>query len=211
MQIASKVAVTTTLSAATSGLSVVTFGRIMEGYWSLQYMCDGILYGLVVICSPCNVIDCGYAILIGFLGAIFYYFTMWVLKWLEIVDPMNSFVIHGIGGAVGLFASGIFAIDRNVHFGFSNYNIPELYGNSKGHRLATQVVGILVISIWTMANCILVFGLMHCCNVFRANEENAHNKFNENNPIISSKKSAVQMTNMDESEEKQQFLEYDKK
>jgi len=211
MQIASKVAVTTTLSAATSALSVVTFGRIVEGYWSLQHMCDGILCGLVVICSPCNVIDCGYAILIGFLGAIFYYSTIWTLKFFQVVDPMNSFAIHGIGGGVGLFASGIFAIDKNVYFGYYSHNLSLLYGASKGHRLATQIVGILVISIWTMANSALVFGLMNCCGVFRDKTEDDDEIVNEKNVVFTADKPAVQMTGMDESEEKQQFLENDKK
>jgi len=193
MQVAGKVAVTTTLSAATCGLSVATFTRIVEGHWSVPRICDGILCGLVVISSPCNVIDCGYAILIGFIAAVIYYAGIWLLQSCKIDDPMNTFIIHGICGGWGLWSAGLFAINDTIRFGYSGYNVPKLLDADKGQRFATQIVGSLVISIWTMLNCILIFGLMHLCGVFR---ENLHNP-NDELP----RKTAIQMTE-DDSEEK---------
>jgi len=172
MQVASKVAVTTTLSAATSGLTVLSFERIVEGVWSIPRFCDGILCGLVAISSPCNVIDCGYSILIGFLAAVVYYSIMWLCNIIKYDDPLNTFVIHGMCGGFGLLAAGLFATGDTVRFGYSTSSVPHLIEANTGHRFATQIVGMLVISIWTMLNCLLVFGFMHLCSFFRENPKN---------------------------------------
>jgi len=206
MQIASKVAVTTTLCAATTGLSVATFARMVEGYWSLPRICDGILCGLVAICSSCNVIDCGYAILIGFLAAVWYYIGVFVLELCKIDDPMNSFIIHGIGGGLGLLVSGLFATDDTIRFGYSADIVPRLIEASKGHRFATQIVGILVISIWTILNCILVFGVMKFFGIFVANDADNESYNDETNFNI--KTSIVEMHERDEDDQKDDEMQY---
>ena len=47
--------------------------------------------------------------LIGTLGTIFTLLADYVMIRLKIDDPVSAFAVHGVGGAWGLIASGIFA------------------------------------------------------------------------------------------------------
>ena len=68
MLIASKVAVNTTLAAATGGLSSCLLTLLISKYFSVPSVVNGVLSGLVSITAPCSVVEPGSAIAIGLVG-----------------------------------------------------------------------------------------------------------------------------------------------
>eukprot|EP00494_Astrolonche_serrata_P025294 UN25555 len=83
LNVAERVAVTTTLGAASGGLSAMILNKVIHDYWSAVYTCNGILAGLVSITANCHVISPGAAIVIGGLGGMFYTGASFALKKIE--------------------------------------------------------------------------------------------------------------------------------
>merc|ERR1719204_1201986 len=67
MDTASLVAVTTTLAAASGGLTASCLGKLLSGKWNIGLACNGVLAGLVSITAPCAVILPEFSIVIGFI------------------------------------------------------------------------------------------------------------------------------------------------
>ena len=68
MDLASKVAVNTTLAAACGGIAVACFEKYFGGIWCVPAICNGVLGGLVSITAPCAVAKPATSIIIGLVG-----------------------------------------------------------------------------------------------------------------------------------------------
>ena len=73
-------------------------------------ICNGMLAGLVAITAPCAFVNASGAVLIGLLSGVMMvgavYFVERVLK---IDDPVGALAVHGVNGAFGVLAIGLFA------------------------------------------------------------------------------------------------------
>ena len=144
--VAAKVCVTTTLSAASAGLTCTIFSRVVYKNFDLMLSLNGVLAGLVSITANCSVVDDWCALIIGFIGAFVFMGASALLKKLKIDDPLDACPIHGFAGFWGCLCSGIFA---------SDFNIANTYGNvnnamSSGEQFGVQFVGALIIVAWTV-------------------------------------------------------------
>ena len=84
MELASKVAVNTTLAATSGGMAMACIEQRFTGLWCVPAILNGILAGLVSVTAPCAVIKPPMAILIGGIGGIvlysFHYLKMLVFS-----------------------------------------------------------------------------------------------------------------------------------
>ena len=75
-QAAARSVVTTTLAAATGGITVVALDKLLGSKtWDVSAVCNGILGGLVSITAGCSTVYPWAAVLIGFLGGFVYPLT----------------------------------------------------------------------------------------------------------------------------------------
>jgi len=170
MELASKVAVNTTLAAAAGGATVALVERLAGGIWMIPAICNGILAGLVAITGPCSVVKPWAAILIGILGGFFYWCSSNCLeKFLKIDDPLDAFSVHGVCGFWGVIATGIFAYDQD-DIAFAGYS-DEVVGLSQGYRFGIQLLAAIMIAAWTLFNGCLMFGILKACKRLRISEE----------------------------------------
>ena len=79
---AAQVAMNTTLSAATGGITVFIFRYFITKKYDVGGLCNGILAGLVSITAGCGNMECGSAFATGLVGGIVYQarFCSWILK-----------------------------------------------------------------------------------------------------------------------------------
>ncbi len=56
MDLASKVVVTTTLSAASGGITSCVLAKVVQNRWHIPRVCNGILAALVSITASCSVV-----------------------------------------------------------------------------------------------------------------------------------------------------------
>ena len=94
-KLASKVAVVTTIAAASGALTMLAYLRWNEMPLDIGEVSNALLAGLVSITAPCAVVDNWAAMMIGCIGCLIYIFTSWQLLLLKIDDPLNASPVHG--------------------------------------------------------------------------------------------------------------------
>ena len=74
-------------------------------------MCaNGLLAGLVAITAPCAFVTAPSAVLIGAIaGVVVIYSVLFVERTLKVDDPVGAVSVHGVCGAWGIIALGLFA------------------------------------------------------------------------------------------------------
>ncbi len=108
--IAAQAFMTTTLAAAVAGFAWALVDWIRIGKPTVLGFCSGIVGGLVTVTPAAGFVTANGAILIGILGGVVPYFAVtWLKKWLKYDDALDTFGIHGVGGALGAVLTGALA------------------------------------------------------------------------------------------------------
>ena len=116
MELASRVAVNTTLAAAAGGVTALLLESILGRPSDIAPMLNGILSGLVAITSPCAVVESYAAVIIGIGSATVCAASSLMLKRLKIDDPLDSSAVHYFSGMWGIISIGFFATEGACHF-----------------------------------------------------------------------------------------------
>ncbi len=105
--------------------------------------CNGALAGLVGITAGCANVSPASAVIIGFIAGILVLFLVLFFDKLKIDDPVGAISVHGVCGAWGTLAAGLF--------------------NSAGfslHTVGVQLIGIGVCFAWAFVAGLVVFKLI---------------------------------------------------
>jgi Amt family ammonium transporter len=126
-------AFTTTQTAAAAGaLSWMLVEWIKAGKPSALGAASGVVAGLVVITPAAGFVTPGWAMVMGLLAGVVCYGGVMLKHKLGYDDSLDAFGVHGVGGAFGALATGIFAT-----VGASGL----LAGNF--HQLVVQLIGVV--------------------------------------------------------------------
>jgi len=131
--------VTTNTSAAVAALSWMVAEWIHRGKPTVLGAASGAVVGLVAITPGAGFVTPLAALVIGLVGGVFCYFAVGVLKAkLGYDDALDAFGCHGVGGAWGAIATGIFATKTVNSAGADGL----LYGNSA--QLGIQAFSVVI-------------------------------------------------------------------
>jgi len=136
------------------------FGAVAAMLWKQQrrdkkpdpgMMANGMLAGLVAITAPCAFVQPWAAAVIGVVAGLVVVESVWFIENRGIDDPVGAISVHGVCGAwgvlaVGIFADGSYGGDWNLTGGAQNIS-GILYGNDGAGQLAAQAMGVLTIAI----------------------------------------------------------------
>jgi len=149
------VAVNTMLASAGGALSSALFMWFRYGKPDISMIANGFLAGLVAITAPCAFVNSVSAVGIGVIaGILLCYAVFFVERKMKLDDPVGAISVHGINGAWGMIALGLFA-DGTYGDGLNGVAGPVkglFYGD--GSQLAAQ-------SIAVVTNIIFVFVVMY--------------------------------------------------
>jgi ammonium transporter, Amt family len=101
--------VVTNTAAAMAALTWMTVSWLHKGAPSVLGAAAGAVAGLVAITPASGYVDVSSSILIGLGAGIFCYTAIQLTKRLKVDDALDVFGVHGVGGAWGAIATGIFA------------------------------------------------------------------------------------------------------
>src|SRR5947207_6899967 len=105
------VVIVNTIIASAFGCLTTMF--VMWGKWGkpdISMTCNGMLAGLVAITAPCAFVAPWAALVIGIVaGFVVCYSVEWFDQKLRIDDPCGAISVHGMCGAWGIIAVGLFA------------------------------------------------------------------------------------------------------
>lgn len=142
----SRIFVTTNLAAAAAAIVSMAVSWIRYKKPDVSMTLNGALAGLVAITAGCDVVSPMGAFLIGSLAGVLIIFSIeFIDKVLKIDDPVGASSVHGVCGAFGTLAVGLFATDGGLFYG----------GGFK--MLGTQAIGVLAVAFWVVLTATLVF------------------------------------------------------
>ncbi|MEM8994953.1 MAG: ammonium transporter, partial [Acidobacteriota bacterium] len=107
-QVVARVAMTTTLAPAAAAIVAMCVAWARYGKPDLSLALNGALAGLVGITAPCAVVSPGASIFIGIVAGFLVVFGIEWLNRIRIDDVVGAFPVHGLCGAWGTVAVGLF-------------------------------------------------------------------------------------------------------
>ncbi len=157
-ELAAKVAVNTTLSAAAGGVAAVLYSKVLTTRYDPGLLINGILAGLVAITAPCATVDPWAAVVIGAIGSAVMYGAVLLIDQVRIDDPVGAFPVHGAAGLWGVIAVGLFSTEAGIEQ--AGYAEPGKYGLLLGggaEQLVMQLVGAASIIAWVVVTAFILF------------------------------------------------------
>jgi Amt family ammonium transporter len=144
------VAVNTMLASASGALASSLYMWMRFGKPDPSMMCNGMLAGLVAITAPCAFVAPWAAFLIGAISGVLVIWSVFFWEKLGVDDPVGAISVHGVNGAWGVLAVGLFA-DGTYGAGWNGVDgavTGLLYGNAS--QLLAQVIGVAVCATWNI-------------------------------------------------------------
>ena len=172
--VAGRVAMNTTLAPAGGGLAMLACSMVMGEAPEVVAVLSGILGGLVAITAPCPVVDAWAALLIGTIGGVVVYGSSAMLKMMKVDDPLDASPIHFFAGAWGVISVGLFASKRATTTAYTITDTNPGYGGffgDDGIQLGIQVLGVVLITLWTCGMSAIMFMVLKVTGLFRVSEE----------------------------------------
>lgn len=108
------VATNTTLAAAAGCCVSLAVAWVLFGKPDLSMALNGMLAGLVGITANCDCVTNVESLIIGSIAGVLVIAAMLLLENLKIDDPVGAWPVHGVCGAWGCIAAGIFGDGKNL-------------------------------------------------------------------------------------------------
>jgi Amt family ammonium transporter len=169
-----RIAVCTTLCGAASGVTTLFARRIIDGHWTVQDSCNGLLAGFASITAGAHVLEPWAAVLCGFCTAWVFLGLCKLMPRFRYDDPLEAFQLHGGCGAFGVFYVGLLAKKEFILQAYANKDDSTPYGlfyGGGGKLFAAQIVDILVIAGWVSALMGPLFFLLHSAGWLRVSPD----------------------------------------
>jgi len=150
------VATNTMLAGGAAAFSSMMFMWFRYGKPDISMIANGLLAGLVAITAPCAFVTSVAAVFIGAVAGILVCLSVFfVERTMKVDDPVGAISVHGVNGAWGVLALGLFA-DGTYGDGLNGVagTVKGLFYGGGFSQLAAQLVG-------TVTNIVFVFTIMY--------------------------------------------------
>lgn len=132
--------VNTNLAAAAGAVFAMFTSWIKFGKPEISMSLNGALAGLVAITSPCATVTPMSAVIIGAAAGVIVVLSVLFFDRIRVDDPVGAISVHGVCGAWGTLAAGIFNI-----------------GGTSGKIIGVQLLGIGACFVWTFSMAFIMF------------------------------------------------------
>ena len=161
---ASSAVLVTNLAAAAGGLGALITTWIWYGKPNLGQTLNGTLAGLVSITAGCGNMTTEGAVLTGLIGGILVVFSIeFIEKKLKIDDAVGAASVHGVAGAFGTLAIGLWGVDGDTAIG--------LFNGGGASQLGVQATGVLAYAVWSIGLSFIVFTILKKTMGLRVSKE----------------------------------------
>jgi Amt family ammonium transporter len=145
------IAVNTMLAGAAASLSAMLYMWWSKGKPDPTMTANGILAGLVAITAPSGFVSPVSAVIIGLIAGVLVCWAVWFFDTIaKVDDPVGAISVHGVNGAWGVLAAGLFADGTSNYGGAWNGvtgNVTGLFFGDPGQFVA-QVIGVITCFVY---------------------------------------------------------------
>jgi len=147
------IAMNTSLAAAAGSISAMITIWLKSGKPDVSMSLNGALAGLVAITAGCAAVSPLSALLIGLVAGILVVLAVEFIDFkLKIDDPVGAISVHGVCGAFGTLAVGLFAEAQ-----FAGEGVNGLFYGGGLKLLGVQALGVFSVFIWVIITSGLLF------------------------------------------------------
>ncbi len=146
--------VNTNLAAAAGAVLAMFTSWLKFGKPEAGMSLNGALAGLVAITSPCASVSPLSAVIIGAIAGIIVVFSVLFFDRIRVDDPVGAISVHGVNGAWGTLAAGLFNM-----------------GGTSMKIISVQVLGIVTCFVWTFLTAFILFKLIDLTIGLRVSEQ----------------------------------------
>ncbi len=155
-----RIAVTTNMAAAAGAISAMFAAWIILKKPDGSMALNGALAGLVAITAPCATVSPFGSLIIGLIAGVLVVFSvLFIDRVLKIDDPVGAVSVHGVNGAFGTLAVGLFNVDGGLFYG----------GGFK--LLGIQALGVVTAFVWAFGLGLILFYIIKKTVGLRVTEE----------------------------------------
>jgi Amt family ammonium transporter len=135
--------VNTNLAAAAGAVLAMLTSWVKFGKPEVGMSLNGALAGLVAITAPCASVSPTSAVIIGAIGGVVVVMSVLFFEKIKVDDPVGAISVHGVCGAWGTLAAGIFNL-----------------GGTSAKIIGVQVLGIAACFLWVFPVALIMFKLI---------------------------------------------------
>jgi Amt family ammonium transporter len=139
------IALTTTLAGAAGAVMAMLTSWVRGGKPDVSMTANGALAGLVGITAGCFSVHSWAAIVIGGIAGILVVFAVSFFDRVKVDDPVGAISVHGVCGAWGTLAVGLFAAEGG------------LITDGQTDQLVTQAIGVLAVFAFVSVAAAILF------------------------------------------------------
>jgi len=150
--------ITTNLASASAMISWTLFEVTRGRKPSAMGACIGAVVGLVAITPGAGFVDFGPAVFIGAISSIISNWAIHLKTKRDIDDTLDVFPCHGVGGMIGMIATGIFAKDVGLINGVT-------------HTFLFHLLGLVIVCVFSFLGSFLIFKITNVIVPMRVSEE----------------------------------------
>jgi len=147
--------VNTNLAAAAGVIGALSLSWIIFKTPDVGMSLNGALAGLVAITAGCANVSPTSSVVIGFLAGMLVVVSVMAIDRIHIDDPVGAISVHGVCGAWGTLAAGLFNM-----------------GGTTTAIITTQLIGIVAAFIWAFGTAFILFKVISLTIGLRISEEN---------------------------------------
>jgi Amt family ammonium transporter len=162
------ITVNTNAAAAMAAIAALFTARMMFGKWEATMALNGALAGLVAVTCPCAWVTVGGSIAIGLVAGILVVLSVIAIdKYLKVDDPVGAISVHGVCGAWGTLALGLFSTGTG-----DASPLPGMFNGGDASQLISQATGVGAVFLWAVgAGAVLFLLIKHTVGLRVSPEE----------------------------------------
>jgi len=162
------IAATTNTAAATAALAALATSWILFKKPDTSMTFNGAIAGLVAITAPCAFVSIASSVIIGiFAGVLVVLSIVFFDRIARIDDPVGAISVHGVCGAWGTLAVGLFAQDIFAPGTTGN----GLFFGGGWTLLGVQSLGVAAVFAWCTVTGVIMFSLIKSVMGLRVSQE----------------------------------------
>ncbi len=163
-----RIAVNTLLAAAAGGVTAMFASWFKFRKPDVSMAGNGILGGLVSVTAGAYALDGNMSLVAGAIGGVIVTFSVLLLEKLRIDDPVGAVSVHGVCGAWGTIAVGLFA---NADAPFLDEGTDGLFFGGGADLLVDQIVGVVAVAAFVVITTGILFTIIKKLGLLRVSAE----------------------------------------
>ncbi len=162
------IAVLTAFAAASGGVAAMLTSWVMGGKPDVSMAGNGMLAGLVAICSGIGDMSALGTVITGAVAGVLVVVSVLTVERMKVDDPVGAFSVHGVAGFWGLLATGLFATASGST---GSNDVDGLFYGGGVSLFFTQLIGGLAIGVFVFAAAGIMFYALKSAGLLRVSAE----------------------------------------